>query len=91
VSGVYKPPRTYGDLLTRVHLWHQHQDAVSLQRNPLHRCRFCQVDDLDKPLAHYSTRHYICRECIVPRADQVLPSIIRREKFDRRMRQAGAP
>lgn len=75
-SSKFTPPRTFGELLDQPQL-----EGVG-------RCTFCKADGL--PVFKYSTRHFACRCCIEPRRDQVLPKVLKREKFDALMRQVRA-
>ena len=49
-------------------------------------CRFCRKSLNEAGgLWKYSTRHYVCNECLAPKLDDVLPSVKRRERFNKKM------
>lgn len=87
MSSDYVPPRTFGDFLKPQYdrVWNQRKGGYSFGAS-FNQCRFCKADNFDKPLASYGLRSNICRDCIVPRADVVLPSIRKRERFNAKMR-----
>jgi len=75
-------PRTFGELAqTRNHLMQA-------------RCSFC--DQVKGDCLKYSTRHYICGQCLAPRRAELLPSIARaqakaRKAADTFIRELGHP
>jgi hypothetical protein len=75
-------PRTFGDLIT--HNRTVHWSAM---------CSFCKSNGYVTPgykgARKYSTRHYICDDCIEPRKDVVLPAIRRREAFKAKLIDEG--
>lgn len=77
--GVLLQPITFGDLLS------------TRFRHFSCRCSFCKRDEQDEHYTgarSYSTRHYICDECIEARRDKKLPSVLRHERFERRWAQS---
>lgn len=68
-------PRTFGDLLT-------------MRRALDARCSFCK--EYRRDCYVYSTRHRVCSTCIAPRADVVLPRVLRREKHDAALKRYAA-
>lgn len=73
----YEQPRTFGDLIRLNRCLH-----LSC------RCSFCKNDAMTpgyKGARKYSTRHYICDECIEPRRDTVLPRVAKHDKFQARL------
>jgi hypothetical protein len=72
----YIPPRTFGDVADRTHF---HVGSQS--------CRFCKAHGV--PVAAYGLRQNICKPCAEARRDQVLPKVLRWEKFQARMKAAG--
>lgn len=77
--------RTFGDLLPG-------QPGFSTLHRSC-RCSFCKRDRLNDPdylgARAYSVRHYICDQCLEPRKTEILPSVKRREAFNRRLDQAS--
>lgn len=73
----YYPPRTFGELLGRV----KHSG----------RCAFCKRRGWTHGgVIKYSTRHSCCTACATARARLLLPSVLRQERFDTRLRAALA-
>lgn len=69
-----KEPRTFGELM-RDRPWLFFTDG---------QCRLCHRFAAQCPrrgVWKYSTRHYLCDECIAPRKDELLPNVARRERF----------
>lgn len=47
------------------------------------RCAFCKNYRFD--VLRYSTRHCVCDECGKARAHVILPAVLKRERFERRL------
>lgn len=45
-------------------------------------CSFCRQDK--QTCIKYSTRHYVCGDCVVPRLEELLPSIARAQAQTRK-------
>lgn len=54
-------------------------------------CRRCRKSNGEAGgLWKYSVRHYICNGCISNRLDEVMPDVIKRERFEKKWNKAGA-
>jgi hypothetical protein len=77
MSRSYRSPRTFGELLGRI----KHSG----------RCAFCKRGDWTHGgVIKYSTRHSCCTACATARTSLPLPSVLRQERFDSRLRAALA-
>ena len=78
MNNTVKTPRTFGDIARMRHGW----DFGA-------KCSFCkQYASPRLRVWKYSTRHYVCAECVAKRADVVLPGVKRREAFKAAMDKA---
>lgn len=83
--------RTFGDLMKqRPWTFHEFSYPHGLS---YHTCKQCKrgITDGLRGLWSYSTRAHLCQDCIEKRKDEVMPAIVKKEKFNAKLSALRSP